>query len=105
MKICQSLRVKQFLLAMSMLLAGAGSHAVMPQGEFACQVLTAGGNYALKLIQSDTMDEAIATAKNRRVKVTDQVWADVVEVVQCIDRSEERFSDPAFQAVYENTPL
>ena len=105
MKTYQLTRLVKSSLALVVLAACGNAHAVMPANEYACQVLTAGGNYALALIQANTQDEAIATAKSRRVFVADGIWSDAVEVVQCIDRPDGRFSDSAFQTVYEKTPL
>ena len=80
------------------------AHAVLPQAEFACQVVTTGGSPGLVLMQAEDKAEAIAEARTSRAYLTPQLWGEVAEVVECINPKEQRFKDASFQEFYQGVP-
>jgi len=94
------------IVALLFLLGGAGSHARMPDGEYACQVVAEGGRIGLVLVQADSRELAEKAAVGAQAMTYDKIPSRAIEVTQCIDRrSEERFQDYQFQAFFENVPL
>ena len=79
--------------------------AVLPEGDFACQVVTRGGNSGLVLVQTNSKKEAVDTAQQSIARIADGSWGQVATVVECIDRSSQRFKDAEFQTIYEQTPM
>jgi hypothetical protein len=79
--------------------------AVMPSGEYACQVVAQGGRIGLVLVQADTKALAEKAAVGAEAFTTDNIRSPATRVVQCIARGEERFADYQFQQFYENVPM
>lgn len=82
----------------------AGARGALPQGEYDCQVFTEGGGPGLVQAQVDSREEAIAVARRSKARTIDGRSKPTAKVVQCIRKPDERFSDVAFQAIYENFP-
>ena len=82
----------------------AGAQAALPQGQYSCQVITKDGGPGLVQVQVDSREEAIAVARRSKARTIDGVMKSTAEVVQCIRWPDERFTDKAFQALYESMP-
>lgn len=85
-------------------LLSVGAQAALPQGQYACQVITKDGGPGLVQVQVDTREEAIAVALRSRARTIDGIMKSSAEVVQCIRWPDERFTDRAFQALYDSMP-
>ena len=105
MTILQQVRIAPIAFLALTGLFGAGAFAELPQGDYACQVLTQGGNNGLVLVQTDSEQQAIAAARDGKALTVDGNRAEVDRVVECISRRTERFSDADFQMQYKKTPL
>jgi hypothetical protein len=69
-------------------------------GEFACHVLIVGMKPAVVLIETDTREHATRMAAGLRARAGDGSRAQVVRVIQCIDRLSEQFADPRAQQLF-----
>ena len=83
LKWIRSVRITAVLLLGMFSLAAS---AAMPDGEYACKVVTIGG----QLGQAFTFDNSRGTATS---------------VVECIERGKEQFADYQFQQFFESIPL
>lgn len=81
-----------------------GSLAVPPMGKFACQVIVEGGQFGVVFVEAHTKAAAERAVPGAKAYTTDKILSPTTEVVQCINRLEERFSDYQFQQFYENVP-
>ncbi len=78
----------------------------MPSGEYACQVIAAGGLIGLVLVQADTSSWRLNKASLGAEAFTmDKTRSPATKVVQCIRRGEEKFADYQFQQFFESVPL
>jgi hypothetical protein len=77
----------------------------MPSGEYACQVIAAGGLIGLVLVQADTLLEAEQASLGAEAFTMDKTRSPATKVVQCIRRGEEKFADYQFQQFFESVPL
>ncbi len=90
------------------LMAGLFSLAVsagMPAGEYACKVVTIGGQLGVVLVQADTREQAASAALRAEAFTFDNGRGTATSVVECIDRGKERFADYQFQQFFESIPL
>lgn len=71
--------------------------AELPQGEFACQVITRGGSPGLVMMQAEDKADAVAGARTGEAYISEGLWGEVAEVVECINPREQRFMDGSFQ--------
>jgi len=94
-------------LAMALLpcISGMGAVAAMPVGEYACQVVAAGGQIGLVLVQADTRALAEKAALGAEAFTTDNFRSPATSVIQCILRGDEKFADYQFQQFFESVPL
>lgn len=102
LKWIQGARLSFLLLAC---MASAGSMAAMPSGEYACQVTVTGGRIGLVLVQADTRGLAEKAARGAQAITADKNPGQAINVIECIRRGEERFSDYQFQEFYKTVPL
>ncbi len=79
--------------------------AAMPSGEYACQVIAAGGLIGLVLVQADTASLAEKAALGAEAFTMDKTRSPATKVVQCIRRGEEKFADYQFQQFFERVPM
>jgi hypothetical protein len=79
--------------------------AAMPANEYACKVVTIGGELGVVLVQADTKALAEGAAAGAQAFTFDNGRGTATSVVECIDRSKERFSDYQFQQFFESIPL
>ena len=92
----------------AMLLLGLfslGASAAMPNGEYACKVVTIGGQLGVVLVQADTKELAAGAAVGAQAFTFDNGRGTATSVVECIDRRKEQFSDYQFQQFFESIPL
>jgi hypothetical protein len=92
----------------AMLLLGIfslGASAAMPNGEYACKVVTIGGQFGVVLVQADTKAQAAGAAAGAQAFTFDNGRGTATSVVECIDRRKEQFSDYQFQQFFESIPL
>ena len=82
-----------------------GASAEMPDGEYACKVVTVGGQFGVVLVQADTKAQAAGAAAGAQAFTFDNGRGTATSVVECIDRSKEQFSDYQFQQFFESIPL
>jgi hypothetical protein len=86
-------------------MASLGSVAAMPANEYACQVIAAGGQIGLVLVQADTRALAEKAALGADAFTMDNARSPATRVVQCIRRGAETFADYQFQQFFESVPL
>ena len=91
------------MLLLSILSLGAS--AEMPDGEYACKVVTVGGQLGVVLVQADTKALAAGAAAGAQAFTFDNGRGTAKSVVKCIDRRKEQFSDYQFQQFFESIPL
>lgn len=98
---------KAMWLAALLLPAVSATNAVaaMPSGEYACQVIAAGGHIGLVLVQADTRLLAEKAALGAEAFTMDKTRSPATRVVQCIRRGEETFADYQFQQFFESVPM
>ena len=77
----------------------------MPDGEYACKVVTVGGQLGVVLVQADTKSQAAGAAAGAQAFTFDNGRGTATSVVECIDRRKEQFSDYQFQQFFESIPL
>ena len=94
-------------IALASLLAtvSLASNAQLPDGEFACQVLTQGGQSGLVLIQTDAEADAMRAARTAIAWELDGGKGKAISVVECIAIPGEKFKDTWFNSFYEDFPL
>ena len=95
----------RFLLVAFLTTASLASHAALPDGQFACQVLTESGQSGLVLIQTDTEAEAMRAAQTATAWQLDGGEGKAISVVECISIPGKKFKDSWFNSFYENFPL
>jgi hypothetical protein len=95
----------RFLLAAVLTTASLASHAELPNGQFACQVLTESGQSGLVLVQTDAESDAMRAAKTATAWQLDGGEGKAISVVECITVPGEDFKDSWFNSFYENFPL
>jgi hypothetical protein len=98
----QSIRVTSMMLLGTVSLAAS---AAMPNGEYACKVVTIGGQLGVVLVQADTKAQAAGAAAGAQAFTFDNGRGTATSVVECIDRRKEQFSDYQFQQFFESIPL
>jgi hypothetical protein len=79
--------------------------AAMTANEYACKVVTIGGQQGVVLVQADTKALAKGAAAGAQAFTFDNGRVTATSVVECIDRRKERFSDYQFQQFFESIPL
>ena len=79
--------------------------AAMPSGEYACKVVTIGGQLGVVLVQADTRARAAKAAAGAQAFTFDNSRGTATSVVECIDRRTEQFSDYQFQQFFQSIPL
>lgn len=77
--------------------------ADMPEGEYACQVLTKSARVGITLVQADDRQTATAVAARSMARNFSGVQESASTVVQCIRLPSERFSDTDVQRLFERT--
>jgi hypothetical protein len=82
-----------------------GASAAMPNGEYACKVVTIGGQLGVVLVQADSKAQAAGAAAGAQAFTFDNGRGTATSVVECIDRRKEQFSDYQFQQFFESIPL
>ena len=82
-----------------------GASAAMPDGEYACKVVTVGGQLGVVLVQADSKAQAAGAAAGAQAFTFDNGRGTATSVVECIDRRKEKFSDYQFQQFFESIPL
>lgn len=94
-------------IALASLLAtvSLAGHAQLPDGDFACQVVTDSGQSGLVLVQADLESDAARTAKSVDAWEMDGGKGKTMSVVQCIAVPGETFRDTWFNSFYEKFPL
>ncbi len=94
-------------IALASLLAtvSLASNAELPNGEFACQVLTQSGQSGLVLIQTDSEADAMRAARTATAWELDGGKGKAISVVECITLPDEKFKDTGFNSFFENFPL
>ena len=99
--------IRTLRIGAAVLLAACASAASadMPVGEYACRVVTVDGRMGLVLVQADTRERAAGAASGAEAFTLDNGRARARSVVECIERSREKFTDYQFQQFYESIPL
>ena len=77
--------------------------ARMPEGEYACQVVTDSARVGITLVQADDRQAATAVAARSMARTFSGVKEPTSTVVQCIRLPSERFSDADVQRLFERT--
>ncbi len=95
----------RFLLAAFLTTVSLASNAQLPNGEFACQVLTQSGQSGLVLIQTDAEADAMRAARTAAAWELDGGKGKAISVVECIAIPGEKFKDTWFNSFYEDFPL
>jgi len=95
----------QALIAAAFVTVSVSSQAVLPQGEFACQVQTVGGQSGLVLVQTDSRGDAEKAASSAMAWEMGGGRSKVISVVECIRTPAEKFKDTWFNKFYEEFPL
>jgi hypothetical protein len=80
------------------------SDAVLPDGEFACQVLTQSGQSGLVMVQTDAEADAISAASAAIAWEMDGGQGETLSVVECISVLSEEFKDSWFNRFYKDFP-
>ncbi len=93
------------LAAMLLVLFGLPAAAAMPSGEYACKVVTIGGQLGVVLVQADTRALATKAAAGAQAFTFDNSRGTATSVVECIERRKEQFSDYQFQQFFESIAL
>ena len=73
--------------------------AYLPDHSFACQIQHLEKGMKLKLVQAESIDEAIEIAQ-----LDEQGKEKISEVIQCLEVDKEKFRDRTFQKNFENMP-
>ena len=81
------------------------SNAQLPDGEFACQVLTENGQSGLVLVQTGSETDAVRAAGAAIALEMDGGDSKTVSVVECIRTPREKFKDALFNSFQEDFPL
>lgn len=89
-------------LGLSVLSGLAG--AVLPTGEYSCQVETLNKKGGLVLVQADTTEQAKRSAVGKEARTLSGAKSLATEVVECIANDEARFQDLEFRRFAENVP-
>ena len=94
-------------IALASLLAALSlaSQAELPEGEFACHVVTETGQSGLVLLQTDAKAGAMRAARAATAWEMDGGQGKAISVVECINIPDEKFKDSWFNSFYENFPL
>jgi len=77
----------------------------MPANEYACKVVTIGGQLGVVLVQADTKALAAKAASGAQAFTFDNGRGTATSVVECIERGKEQFADYQFQQFFESIPL
>lgn len=93
------------LVGAMLLLLCLPTSAALPSGEYACKVVTTGGQLGIVLVQANTKVLATKAAAGAEAFTFDNGRGAAASVVECIDRRKERFTDYQFQQFFENMPL
>ena len=82
------------------LLAGPAA-AALPSGEYSCQVQTLNKKGGLVMVDADTIEQAERSAVGKEARTTSGAISLATRVIECIEKSETRFSDLEFQRFAE----
>lgn len=104
MTVSQLLKVVTPALAICAGFYAVSATAELPQGQFACQVITRGGSPGLVTIQAVDKADAIAGTRTSPAYISEELSGEVAQVVECINPREQRFKDDSFQEFYIQVP-
>jgi hypothetical protein len=90
----------RFVLAAFLTTVSLASNAELPDGEFACQVLTESGQSGLVMIQTDAEADAMRVARTATAWELDGGKGKAISVVECIAFPGEKFKDSWFNSFY-----
>ncbi|KGE03728.1 hypothetical protein [Pseudohaliea rubra] len=83
----------------------AGAQPPLPQGLFACHVLTADGRDGLVFVQADSLERAAVVAVGSAAFSTGSQRAATATVIECVPRREATFESDAANAMLEGLVL
>ncbi|MFT5709762.1 MAG: hypothetical protein ACI8QT_000449 [Halioglobus sp.] len=93
------------VLAAFLATVSLASHAQLPEGQFACQVLTQSGQSGLVLVQTEAEADAVRAARGATAWQLDGGEGKAISVVECITIPAEKFKDTSFDRFYQDFPL
>jgi hypothetical protein len=95
----------KFALASFLATLSLASSAQLPDGEFACQVMTESGQSGLVLVQTDAEADAVRAARAAIAWEMDGGEGKAISVVECITFPGGKFKDSRFNSFYKDFPL
>ena len=96
---------RKVVLASLLATVSFASYAQLPDGEFACQVLTESGQAGLVLVQADAETDAMKVARTSTAWELGGGKGKAISVVECVAIPDEKFKDTWFNSFYENFEL
>jgi hypothetical protein len=95
----------RFILTVFLTTVALVSNAELPDGEFACQVLTESGQSGLVMVQADAETDAVRAARTATAWELGGGKGKAISVVECITLPDEKFKDSWFNSFYESFPM
>lgn len=96
--------VQKLALGLGLSILSGLTGAVLPTGEYSCQVETLNKKGGLVMVQADTRKQAERSAVGKAARTVSGAKSLATEVVECIAHDEARFQDPEFRRFAENVP-